>query len=108
MIFIAAPFGNYLRRKDTVSVTGTFTVAPRPGRLKAIIKTLRYTKQGWRNKLGLRNPGLHAGMLKTNYKIMFDKSYSDSDKKEYIDKLSVDDCNKIINNQKSKKGKNKK
>ena len=67
MIFIAAPFGNYIHRKDTVSVTGTFTVEPRPGRLKAIIKTLRYTKQGWRNKLGLRNPGLHAGMFKTSY-----------------------------------------
>ena len=67
MIFIAAPFGNYINRKDTVSVTGTFTVEPRPGRLKAIIKTLRYTKQGWRNKLGLRNPGLHNGMFKTSY-----------------------------------------
>ena len=46
---------------------GTFTVAPNSSRLKAIIKTLRYTKQGWRNKLGLRNPGLHAGMFKTSY-----------------------------------------
>ena len=67
MIFISAPFGNYLHYKNTLSVHGTFTVSPRPGRLKAIIKTLRYTKQGWRNKLGLRNPGLHAGMFKTSY-----------------------------------------
>ena len=67
MIFISAPFGNYLHFKNAISVHGTFTVAPRPGRLKAIIKTLRYTKQGWRNKLGLRNPGLHAGMFKTSY-----------------------------------------
>ena len=67
MIFISAPFGNYLRFKNTRSVTGTWTVKPRPGRLGQIIKTLRYTKQGWRNKLGLRNPGLKAGMWKTNY-----------------------------------------
>jgi len=67
MIFISAPFGNYLHFKNAISVHGTFTVAPRPGRLKAIVKTLRYTKQGWRNKLGLRNPGLHAGMFKTSY-----------------------------------------
>ena len=65
--FISAPFGNFIRTKNTVSVTGTWTVEPRPGRLKQIIKTLRYTKQGWRNKLGLRNPGLRAGMMKTSY-----------------------------------------
>ena len=67
MIFIAAPFGNYLHFKNAISVHGTFTVVPRPGRLKAIIKTLRYTKQGWRNKLGLRNPGLQTGMFNTSY-----------------------------------------
>ena len=67
MYFISAPFGNYLHREGAVSVTGTWTVDPRPGRIKQIIKTLRYTKTGWRNKLGLRNPGLRVGMLKTNY-----------------------------------------
>ena len=65
--FISAPFGNFIKTKNTVSVTGTWTVEPRPGRLIQIIKTLRYTKQGWRNKLGLRNPGLKTGMLKTSY-----------------------------------------
>ena len=39
--------------------------------MKQLFKTLRYvnTEQGrsWRNKIGLRNPGLKAGMLKTNY-----------------------------------------
>ena len=67
MYFISAPFGNYLHREGAVSVTGTWTVDPRPGRIKQILKTLRYTKTGWRNKLGLRNPGLRVGMLKTNY-----------------------------------------
>ena len=61
MYFISAPFGNYLKFKNTISVTGSWTVQPRPGLYKQIAKTLRYTKTGWRNKIGLRNKGiLHA------------------------------------------------
>ena len=66
MYFISAPFGNYLQYKNAISVTGTFTLKPRPGRLKQIIKTLRYVKSearwGWRNQLGLRNPGIFKGL----------------------------------------------
>ena len=71
MYFISAPFGNYLQYtnflsgKPIVSVTGTFTVKPRPGLAKQIIKTLRYTRTGWRNKLGLRNPGIFKGLDNT-------------------------------------------
>ena len=69
--FISAPFGNYLKFKNAISVTGTFTVNPRPGRIKQILKTLRYVKTeagwSWRNQLGLRNPGLFDGMFKTSY-----------------------------------------
>ena len=64
MYFISAPFGNYIKRKDAISVTGTWTVHPRPGRLSQIIKTLRYTKTGWRNQLGLRNPGILHALVK--------------------------------------------
>ena len=70
--FISAPFGNYLQYtnflsgKSIISVTGTFTVKPRPGLVKQVIKTLRYTKTGWRNKLGLRNPGIFAGIEATS------------------------------------------
>ena len=69
--FISAPFGNYLQYtnflsgKPVISVTGTFTVKPRPGLLKHIVKTLRYTRTGWRNKLGLRNPGIFVGIEQT-------------------------------------------
>jgi len=69
--FVSAPFGNYLQYtnflsgKPIVSVTGTFTLKPRPGLAKQIIKTLRYTKTGWRNKLGLRNPGIFEGIENT-------------------------------------------
>jgi len=67
MYFISAPFGNYIHRRDAISVTGTWTYKPRPGRFSQILKTLRYTKNGWRNKLGLRNPGLEVGAYKTSY-----------------------------------------
>ncbi len=71
MYFISAPFGNYLQYTNflsgnpVISVTGTFTVKPRPGLVKQIVKTLRYTKTGWRNKLGLRNPGIFVGIEQT-------------------------------------------
>ena len=65
MYFISAPFGNYVKPKKAISVTGTWTLSPRSGRFLQIIKTLRYTKQGWCNKLGLRNKGIKNGLLKT-------------------------------------------
>ena len=72
MYFISAPFGNFLQHStfatNAICVTGTFTLKPRPGRLKQIIKTLRYVKSeagwGWRNALGLRNPGIFKGLEK--------------------------------------------
>ena len=62
VIFIAAPFGNYIRTKHTVSVHGTFTLLPQGNRFWAVLKSLRYTKNGWTNKLGLPNPGLVRGL----------------------------------------------
>ncbi len=64
--FIAAPFGNYVKTKDTISVTGSWTVEKRTGRIKQVVKTLRYTKRGWVNKIGLRNPGLEYGLKNHN------------------------------------------
>ena len=64
--YIAAPFGNYLHKPDMYSVMGTYTLQPRPGLLKQILKTLRYSfhYKGWVNKLGLRNPGIHDAINK--------------------------------------------
>ena len=65
MLFIAAPFGNYLKFSNTLSVVGTYTLHPRKGRLKQIIKTLRYVPgDGWVNRLELRNPGIIFGLSK--------------------------------------------
>ena len=68
--FIAAPFGNYIKPKGCIPVTGTFTLEPRGNRFWAIMKTLRYNKEvgGWTNKLGLPNPGIKVGLQKTNRK----------------------------------------
>lgn len=54
---ISPPFGTYISHPKATSVLGTFTRDPRPGKWKQVIKTLRYTEQGWVNKIGLRNPG---------------------------------------------------
>jgi dihydroorotate dehydrogenase len=62
--FIAAPFGNYIKTSNTISVTGSWTIERRNGRIKQIVKTLRYTKKGWINKIGLRNPGFDYGIKK--------------------------------------------
>ena len=67
--FIAAPFGNYLKFENAISVTGSWTVEPRPGLAWQILKTLRYVRVdrvwGWRNKIGLRNAGIHEGIKRT-------------------------------------------
>lgn len=63
--FISAPFGNYLKFKNAISVTGTWTYKPRPGLFRQVVKTLRYTRDGWRNKIGLRNRGIKYGLKKT-------------------------------------------
>ena len=64
MFYISAPFGNYINagKKNVLSVIGTYTIDPRPGRLTQILKTLRYSfkSQSWYNSLGLRNPGIKS------------------------------------------------
>ena len=64
--YIAPPFGNYLHRPDMYSVMGTFTLLQRPGLIKELLKTLRYSfhHKGWTNRLGLRNPGIEKGINK--------------------------------------------
>ena len=66
-IFISAPFGNYIKHKNAISVTGTWTLEPRGNRFWSVIKTLRWNSelQGWTNKLGLPNPGIKVGLQKT-------------------------------------------
>ena len=60
--FIAAPFGNWIHHKNAVSEKGTYTLNPQGNRLWSILKTLRHTKDGWVNRLGLPNPGIIKGL----------------------------------------------
>ena len=64
--FIAAPFGNWIKPKGTIPVTGTFTLYPRGNRLWSAVKSLRWNSklQGWTNNLGLPNPGIKVGLHK--------------------------------------------
>ena len=66
--FIAAPFGNHIKPKGLVSVTGTWTLHPRGNRFWSVLKSLRWNKnlQGWTNNLGLPNPGIEIGLRKTS------------------------------------------
>ena len=66
MIYISAPFGNYMKYPLTTPVTGTWTLNPRSGLIKQILKTLRYDfkTKSWYNSLGLRNPGINKGIEK--------------------------------------------
>ncbi len=76
VIFISPPFGNYLDSKlvsnlgnlddQVYSIRGSFTLLPRPGLLTRIILTLRYDilREGWINKIGLKNPGIDYAIQK--------------------------------------------
>ena len=66
-MFISAPFGNYIKHPNAISVTGTWTLHPRGNRFLSILKTLRWNRDlgGWTNKLGLPNPGIGVGLKKT-------------------------------------------
>jgi len=71
-IFISPPFGSItpvvtaLRTTlpNTVPILGSFTLKPRTGKVLQAARTLRYDfeRQGWRNAMGLRNPGLITGL----------------------------------------------
>jgi dihydroorotate dehydrogenase len=64
--FIAAPFGNYIKPKETIPVCGTYTLHPRGNVLWSVLKSLRWNSklQGWTNNLGLPNPGVKVGLHK--------------------------------------------
>src|ERR1700692_1370127 len=59
MIYISPPFGIHFRPKHALlPVLGSFTALPRPGRTGQVLRTLRPVRGGWRNAIGLRNPGV--------------------------------------------------
>ena len=71
-IFVSPPFGSFppliagLRAAlpNIVPILGSYTLKPRPGKVAQAVRTLRYDfeSKGWRNSMGLRNPGLIEGL----------------------------------------------
>ena len=51
--FISAPFGNWIKHKNAISVTGTWTLEPRGNVLWSVVKSLRWNSdlQGWTNNM---------------------------------------------------------
>ncbi len=69
MFFIGPPFGNYIYLPYTKQIKGSYTLEPRPGLFMQVIKTLRYdfNRNGWKNKIGLRNPGINYAIENYNH-----------------------------------------
>ena len=63
-LFIAAPFGNWIKPVGTIPVVGTYTLHARGNRLWSAVRSLRYDfkRQGWCNNMGLPNPGVRRGL----------------------------------------------
>lgn len=57
-IIISPPFGSHLHPSWATPVLGSYTLRKRPGRLWQALKTIRPVSGGWRNDIGLRNPGI--------------------------------------------------
>ena len=58
-IILSPPFSNIYRNKLCSNIIGTYTAKKRSG-LHRVITTLRPTKSGWYNQVGLRNPGIKS------------------------------------------------
>ena len=72
MYFISPPFGNYINLPNLSQIKGSYTLEPRDGLLQQVIKTLRYNfdKNGWVNKIGLRNKGIDYAIKNYNGEIV--------------------------------------
>jgi hypothetical protein len=56
-LIFSPPFSNIFNFKSMTRIVGTYTARPRRG-LWRVLTTLRKTKGGWYNRVGLRNPGI--------------------------------------------------
>ena len=99
MLFISPPFGNYLNLPNTKSIKGSFTLHPRTGLLLQIIKTLRYSfeKQGWVNKIGLRNKGIDYAIKTYDKEAIISIAIMDRDEINLLNTKIPDSMNLELN-----------
>ena len=111
VLFISPPFGSYINLPQTVSIKGSFTLDSRPGLFSQILKTLRYDFENncWRNKIGLRNPGIEYAISKyyikkskdtlknTNMKSIISIAILNKDEIEQLNTIVPNDCNIELN-----------
>lgn len=83
MFFISPPFGNYISRPNAISIAGSYTLNQRRGRAIRVIKSLRPIKDGWVNKIGLRNCGI-KNVSFVNDKIYSIAAFRNSDWEEFL------------------------
>ena len=74
-LIISPPFGNIINLDYATSVCGTYTAQKREGMYFRYLKTLRPVykngKNGWRNSIVLKNPGIaNLNSSKVNGKIL--------------------------------------
>jgi len=63
-LIISPPFGNYINRPYATSVEGSFTYQRREGLIYHSLRSIRPVKGGWRNQIGLRNPGIQNVIIR--------------------------------------------
>lgn len=111
VLFISPPFGNYMNLPQTTSIKGSFTLHPRTGLFSQILKTLRYDFENncWRNKIGLRNPGIEYAISKyyisksentlknTNMKGIISIAILNKNDIEQLNSIVPRDCNIELN-----------
>ena len=91
-LFISAPFGNWIKHPNAISVTGTWTLKPQGNRLWRVLRTLRYQGDGnWKNALGLPNPGIEVGLRKTSVsEVLSIAEIEKNDFKKLYEKIPTD------------------
>ena len=99
-IMISPPFGTYANFNNASCVKGSFTVEHRKGLILQCIKTIRrIDKNAWRNKIGLRNPGLaNSKPPKRSQDIISLAALEMSDWQKFSDTLKMSkfaNCNNI-------------
>ncbi len=97
-LIVSAPFGNYIQPAGATATLGTFTAAPRPGRLWRILKTVRYYPRlkAWVNKIGLRNPGIASlaqrvqlGRIDVSHNIVSIHGFTEADWHTLLDRTAA-------------------